>query len=344
MIRSAPITALLGSLLGIFLQSSPLLGEVGCGMTITEDVALEKDLTCDTAAGLIVQGPNGHLNLKGHRVSCAGEQSSYGLLLTGKKATVENGQITNCQLGIGATDKGHHQIKNIVSSNHSVASFSTSGINAFIGSPGNWFMNNYAEDTPIGFMINGKSNMFIKNTSVNSSRGFVVSHTGNYLTLNTAKKNDTGFSILLGGINNHFVKNLASENTFTGFDIGGDRNKLVNNQAMKNGSSMTDVGFRVIDANENFLGWNESKFNKGIGIEVVGLFSRSTHNVLRGNLTQKNEREGIAVHILATNTMILENTSIKNGTLDLQDRHSDCDGNDWIQNTFQSSKPKECIH
>jgi parallel beta-helix repeat protein len=242
-----------------------------------------------------------------------------------------------------AADKGQHHIVAITSRNHSSAAFTTGGIGTSAGSQGNRFISNHAEKARNGYIINGNRNFLFDNSSVGLERGFVVSQKGNQLTLNVAQRNDIGFVIQLGAEENHLIKNVSEENAFAGFEIGGNRNRLVKNRATGNGRSMIDVGFRIIDCNENFLAWNVSEKNTGIGFEIVGLFTRSERNVLRGNLAQNNEQVGIALQLLAENNTVIENTGNENGTFDLQDANPDCDDNKWIQNTFTTADPEECI-
>ena len=217
------------------------------------------------------------------------------------------------------------------------------GLGPLRGSHNNRFISNHAEKTISGFVINGNGNFLLDNSSTESVRGFVVSQKGNQFTLNVAAKNDVGFSLQWGAEENHFIKNVAEENAFVGFEIGGNRNRLVKNRATGNGRNMIDVGFRIIDASENFLGWNLSESNTGIGFEMLGLFSRSEQNVLRGNVAQNNEQEGIAIQLLAENNIVLENIGKENGTFDLQDANPDCDDNQWTDNTFTTADPAECI-
>lgn len=341
--RVSLIIACVGGLLLLLSQGLPVHAEVICGTTISEEVLLKKDLACDTPIAIIVEGPGGHLNLGGHTVSCISADHTNGILLVGEKAKVTNGAVTNCQLGVVAADQGQHRIVAITSLDHSGAGFTTGGFGIYVGSNENFFISNYAEKTTDGFIINGNENFLFDNSSVESERGFVVNQKRNKFTLNVATNNDVGFSIQLGAEENHFIKNLAEDNAFAGFEIEGNRNRLVNNRATGNGRNMIDVGFRIIDANENFLGWNESESNTGIGFDVVGFLSRSERNVLRGNLARHNEKEGIAIQLFAVNNTILENTGKENGTFDLQDANPGCDDNKWIDNTFNTADPEECI-
>jgi parallel beta-helix repeat protein len=80
-----------------------------------------------------------------------------------------------------------------------------------------------------------------------------------------------------------------------------------------------------------------------MGFEIVGLFTRSERNVLRGNLANNNEQVGIALQLLAENNTVIENTGKENGTFDLKDANPDCDDNQWIDNTFTTADPEECI-
>ena len=301
------------------------------------------DLSCNTSASLIIEGPGGQLNLGGHTVNCQSADNTIGILLVGDHARITNGTVTNCQIGVVAADNGHHRIIEIRSQSHSEAGFSTSGIGAFQGSNDNWFINNQAAQTNNGFLISGNKNYLFRNISRENDKGFTVNQNGNKLTLNVARLNDIGFMIRLGAEANHFIKNVAERNAFAGFQIEGNRNRLVSNRATGNGQNMVDVGFRIIDAHDNFLGWNQSDKNTGMGFEIRGFFDRSERNVLRGNLAQANEQVGIALQLLAENNTVIENTGKENGTLDLRDVNPNCDDNTWIDNTFDKADPDLCI-
>ena len=263
-------------LLLLLAQGLPVQAEVDCGATISEEVTLTKDLSCDTPTALTVVGPGGQLNLGGHTISCNDRKNANGIFLVGENGRVTNGTVTNCHLGVVAGDNGQHHILGIISRDHSLAGLTTGAFGTLAGSNGNWFINNHTENSPNGFLITGNENYVFNNSSVASERGFVVSQNRNTFTLNIATHNDIGFAIQLGAEENHFIKNVAEENAFAGFEIEGNRNRLVNNRATGNGRSMIDVGFRIVDANDNFLGWNLSEKNTGIGFEILGLFTRLT--------------------------------------------------------------------
>ena len=341
--RLSLYVAFIGGFLPLLAQGLPVHAEVTCGTTISEEVTLTTDITCDSPTVLFVLGPGGQLNLDGHTVSCNNADNSIGVFLVGENAKVTNGTVAHCKLGVVAADNGHHHIIDIISRDHSGAGFTTGGVGTLEGSHHNRFINNHAEKATNGFMINGDENFLFNNSSVESERGFVVSQYRNKFTLNVAAQNGIGFAIQIGAEENHFIKNVAVENAFAGFEIEGNRNRLVNNRAMRNGRNMVDVGFRIIDAKENFLAWNLSEKNTGMGFEIVGLFIRSERNVLRGNHANNNEQAGIALQLLAVNNTVIENTGNENGTFDLKDANPDCDDNQWIDNAFKTADPEACI-
>lgn len=343
MSRTALINVCLGGLLLLLIQGGPAYAEVRCGATISEEVTLSKDLSCTTPTAVTVVGPSGQLNLQGYSIDCNTTENAIGIFLVGENGRISNGTVKNCHRGVVAGDNGRHHIIGIISRDHFLAGFITGAFGTLGGSPGNRFINNHTENSPIGFLITGNENYLFNNSSVASERGFVVSQNRNTFTLNASKNNDLGFVIQLGAEKNHFIKNIAEENAFAGFEIEGNRNRLVNNRAIGNGRNMVDVGFRIMDAKENFLAWNESARNTGIGFEIVALFNQSEHNVLRGNLAQNNEQGGIVLQLLAENNTLIENTGQKNGNFDLQDVNPDCDDNRWIDNSFNTADPVECI-
>ena len=71
---------------------------VQCGDVITTSTSLTGDLNCVTDPALTVEGP-GKLNLREFTVSCT-DSANSGIVMTGTRATVQNGTVTGCEEGV----------------------------------------------------------------------------------------------------------------------------------------------------------------------------------------------------------------------------------------------------
>ena len=100
--------------------ASTLAAQVACGDIITSPAALTGNLTCvgDAGPALTVMGPGGKLNLKGFTVDCNNDDDATdtdGILLTGSKALVHSGTVTDCTDGVVLSAPGKHHVANITS-------------------------------------------------------------------------------------------------------------------------------------------------------------------------------------------------------------------------------------
>ncbi len=109
--------------------ASTLGAQVMCGDIITRPSKLTGNLTCVGDAGpgaLIVMGPGGKLNLNGFTVDCnndADATDTDGIRLTGMKALVHSGTVTDCRNGVVVIGSGKHHIASITSELNSLAGF-----------------------------------------------------------------------------------------------------------------------------------------------------------------------------------------------------------------------------
>ena len=344
MSRFSVLVAWVIGMLVLFFAGSSVHAQVACGVTITQTVALEKDLICNTPIGLVVEGPAGQLDLKGHTVRCVSGNNTHGIVLAGEQARVTNGAVTGCESGVVAGEGGQHHIVGVKSREHAGSGFTTGGVDGFLRSNGNFFFNNHAENCLTGFHILSNQNLLAHNTSSENKTGYILTQDRNKLVLNSAKHNTgQGFYIASRARDNHLIKNFATENFLEGFAIEGHQNKLVKNHSAGNGGEVMGAGFRISEANKNLLFYNVSENNSGNGFEIEGFFTPAGNNVLRGNTAKNNKDVGIALHLLAENNFLIQNTAVGNAMFDLQSRSLGCFANQWVQNTSETADPQECI-
>jgi Right handed beta helix region len=122
----------------------------------------------------------------------------------------------------------------------------------------------------------------------------------------TASNNIVGgakYGIVVTGDDNTLTSNQSNDNIEDGFLVTGDRNLLEGNEARRNGGIGIHVARMVpMVERSRFLSFFQ---DRGLG------------NVIRGNIAIDNTR-------------------------DLVEFAENCDGNDWINNTFETRRP-ECI-
>jgi parallel beta-helix repeat protein len=114
--------------------------------------------------------------------------------------------------------------------------------------------------------------------------------------------------------------------------VRGDFNQIRGNQvagAIDHGIELRGVGNRVVG--------NLAVDATGDGISVF-----SNDNLIRGNGVFSNGDEGIIVVATFGNNRIVNNRALGNGT-DLTDQNLNCDDNVWVNNTFGSADPDDCI-
>ena len=108
-----------------------------------------------------MKGPGGQLDLGGHTVRCRNRSKTIGILLIGEKAQLTNGLVAGCQVGVVATDRGQHRVIGVTSREHGMAGFLAGAVAKFLAGKGNVFINNQAEKTDGGFIINSPNEFFI---------------------------------------------------------------------------------------------------------------------------------------------------------------------------------------
>ena len=269
--------------------ASTLAAQVACGDIITRPSNLTGNLTCvgDAGPALTVMGPSGKLNLNGFTVDCNNDDDATdtdGIVLTGRKALVHSGTVTDCTNGVVLSVPGKHHVANITSELNSGDGFHVPDG----GSNGNKLNANTAQHNGgDGFSVGGPGgppstdNSFVANLSDdNDGNGLSFNTTGGHkVNGNTFSNNDlagilvsasraqtihgnTIFSNGGSGINVRFgpgghviTTNMIDDNgplggtvTFSGIHLRGvDNNRLEGNivTGSRRGIRLTNREFRL---------------------------------------------------------------------------------------------------
>ncbi len=132
----------------------------------------------------------------------------------------------------------------------------------------------------------------------------------------TASANGGGLSIEAGS-NNHFTENVMSGNGSNGIVLDGSTNSWLDRNVANNTGDFS--GISVFSGGGNKLTGNTANGN-GIG-----------------------SLSGSGIYVDSTRNEIVNNTALGNGHFDLFDGNTNCDNNDWLNNTFVTSN-QGCIH
>jgi parallel beta-helix repeat protein len=292
-------------------------GAVQCGDVLGPRGAymLKGDLDCNVSPALTVLD-GAHLNLKGHTLTCGLGLSSVGIQMEGRKASVANGHILECDVGVALGGEGRHSVSRI----------------------------DFAHSSPgshVAFAVKSDRNILVRNSATACDGCFEIDGDGNRLIHNLATDGPgVGFWIGPTGENNRLIHNVAESQYAEGFYVQGNANQLIKNEAIdtlfENGA-----GFAIsLDAERNELRRNMATDNAGYGFRV----SFATNNRLLGNIAEDNKKSGITVS--GTGNAIVRNKAYGNGDgvqfFDLNDDNLNCDNNTWRRNKFDT-RNVDCI-
>lgn len=196
-------------------------GSIACGTTLSNgSFTLDSDLTSNSDVCLTLVGPV-TLEMAGHTIAC-----NPGLPFTnftairvlGVGASVRNGKVTRCQVGmqvgqIGVHVVGKHSINGVQSFNNCDGMQLNSSKNQL-------FFSNISGNLCQGVYIGGESNDLVSNqANHNASEGFTVDANSNVLLLNIATGNaDDGVDVTEDAHSNVLIGNAASGNGFLDLD------------------------------------------------------------------------------------------------------------------------------
>jgi hypothetical protein len=195
---------------------------VTCGVVITTDTILSRDLNCDINDGspaLTVDGAT--LDLNGYRV--IGDTQINCIEISGG-ATLKNGTVMNCRDGI-IIRGDRNNIIDIISSNNDRRGF------RIIGGNENWLYKGSARE--------------------NGRQGFTIEEGGKYNRVDrcsAVKNGRVGFSIEPGDYN-MLEQDSAMNNGQQGFSIQGEFNKIYNSKAKANCRD----GIEINQGNDNLV-------------------------------------------------------------------------------------------
>ena len=211
--------------LAVTAATSPV-SAVKCGDTITKNTVLIADLLCDGDPALTVVGP-ATLDLNGHTVSC-GDACLYswysdaingGIRISGRGATIKNGNISNCDSGVAPYDKLDFHgalIKDIIASNNCRYGVNVNGNNnklQNVTSKGNGY--SYYDEIDYvkegyGIDVTGSSNKLLHVTAIDNYIDD-ISVRGNKNQVKDCFVARSGDGIFLSGTNNTAISNLVED-------------------------------------------------------------------------------------------------------------------------------------
>jgi parallel beta-helix repeat protein len=279
---------------------------VECGDVLTGAERLDRDLICTTDPALTLSG--GTLDLRGHAVICDG--TIEGIVLDGDGAGVLNGAVAGCQFAVLVEGDGNHLVTNLTASVQDPVPDDEEG----------------AE----GLRVSSNGNQLVGNqVLLGGTNAIRINGAGNYVVGNTVSGSQRG--IRIDGIENEVVDNVIAA-VGEGIEVRGAANQITRNQiagAIDQGVELRGAGNRVVA--------NLAVDAVGDGISIF-----SNDNLIRGNGAFSNGDDGIIVLATFGNNVIVNNRALGNGT-DLTDQNLDCDDNMWVNNTFGSADPDDCI-
>lgn len=196
----------------------------------------------------------------------------------------------------------------------------------------------------IGIKVTGQNAKVLNGIVMGFKWGFFVEGDGNHLAQNTAAYNKKGFTV--EGNRNMLNGNRAFNNTSENYQIPGDKNWLVNNDAYGGDEEC----FLIDGGNENWL-LNNAAYVGGSGFVVQGEDGTGpggNYNKIWNCTAIGNAEVGILAGKDTEGNYIFNNKVSFNGLgvtpygNDVQDNNLNCENNNWRKNNFETSNP-DCI-
>jgi len=312
--------------------ASTLGAQVVCGDIITTPAELTADLICDgndAGPALTVMGPGGKLDLNGFTVDCdndADATDTDGIVLTGRKALVHSGTVTDCTDGVVLIAPGHHHVANITSELNSGDGFRVPDG----GSNRNKLNANTAQD-------NGGAGFHVGSAAGSSSDNSFVANLSD-------DNGGYGLRIWTTGGGHKVNGNTFSNNGAAGIVVHVSASQAIHgNTIFSNGTQ----GIGILAGGRNVITENMIDDNGTISLaSSTGLLVRGTDdNRLEGNIVT-GSRRGIDLSANGANFSTdnrIEGNTVTGNTVDMSDASADCDNNKWKGNTFNTSN-KACIN
>jgi parallel beta-helix repeat protein len=188
-------------------------------------------------------------------------------------------------------------------------------------------------------------------TASASNQGVLVESDGNFLLLSRVLRGVEDAAVQVDGADNQLSGNDIAGSTDQGFEINGNRNRVVGNRiaSVAEGVQIKGEGNQILR-------------NEMIGTTDRGVEVREGAHRIAGNLIADGTADGIAV--LSDGNQVTDNTIVGNGDqglfvsgsrntlernqvllnrVDLTDTTKNCDANLWRDNTFETSESDGCV-
>jgi len=317
----------------------PCLAQIECGDTVGPGgkFVLEADADCPGTA-LTVVGPV-KVDLGGHRLRCL--SASAGIVVQGRSAKLENGEVDDCATGLAVGGEGGHKIDSLV-----VRDASLLGVD--ITSPNNRLTGLSVLDSDRGVTVTADGQRFsdclVFSPSV--SDGFSIQSDGNRIeNCTSAETLNSGFRI--EGNDNRLDDLRAIDNNSSSIFIIGDRNRVDSVVAIGGfGSGLSVLGddneieeFSAVSkqsgagisvsGNGNRVRASEAHGNPLNGLRVIGNSNEIDRNRLFGN-------GATGLYVEGGGNRIRGNQALGNDDPDAFDSMPGCFANRWEKNEFGS--------
>jgi parallel beta-helix repeat protein len=286
----------------------PIKHPIQCGDTLGPGgiFRLTHDLECDAAVHAVALTLLSHtrLDMRNHKIICSATPPALmrlvGVQLEGQGASVNDGEIDSCHIGVSVVGTGKHFVKGM---------HVRGGDNSYdVRSDRNLLVDNSVVGGDFAFAIFGDDNLLFDNLSTEAA--------GN------------GFVLL--GRNNHAYWNMADGMVCHGFSVNGPGNRLHHNEARAN--ALPNCPAIIVSGGDVFLHDNIARGNAGDGLLIL----IGGANFALGNRADDNRGAGVHVQSASSDNVLVRNIARGNETFDLQDDNVGCANNRWLANKSQT--------
>ena len=354
----AAATLLLASAAGATTAETAAAAALACGQVITVSTTLTADVGPCAAEGLVIGADAITLDLAGHRLFGAVDESdNVGVTIEGRSGvTITGGRITDFGAGVVIRQGSANTVRR-VRVHDNIGPLDGSGEYgdgiAIFASPGNLLQQNVVEHNGpfdgIGvFGIPSTDNVIEGNLVVRNDIARLEEAIGSVIDLDDGINLGAGLS---GGSRTTVRNNTIRANGFNGINACSNRGApCITTDNVITGNLVEDNGYGDPSRTDELL------VLAGSGIHIVSVrppggpsdFFPATNNLIANNKVFGNAGDGIVVG--SSNNQILDNTALRNGSAirhfyyDAQDisLNNDCDSNVWRGNRFGTVNPR-CV-
>jgi parallel beta-helix repeat protein len=327
---------------GLAMTSPAQAAVLACGQTITQSTTLENDVGPCPNHGIIIGANNITFNLNGRQIFGGAGSGAGVFLLNRTGVTVTNGTVRGFDIGV-AIDGGSGNTVSRITARDNIGGVGTIGGDgiAIMSSSGNRILNNQTiNNAPFSGI-----GLYSRRDSAHPGTPGPVRN--NLLDGNTVQSNKIGRNLINPTDTDNDGIRLENDVAFTTIT-----NNLVSDSGLDGISLFADTAGNVVRGNQvTTSGYYRTTARRGSGIIV---FTRSTRNVVEGNMTTRNADSGIDIRQPigafpgATNNRIVNNTSFGNSvfpfipspvfgpSFDLKDGNVNCDNNTWFANRYRT--------